>query len=134
MLPRITPSIGFEPVTQRLPLAAFLSSLRSTAAAPDAILAAAHGPVTAGVHDRVAELLAHHRERLELTSDLARAGAETVYEAAQGLRWTRRGRRLGELDPCNRMLAVIETKSHLDVLVDRGRLRRSTRGGVLRYC
>lgn len=133
VLPRITPSIGFEPVTQPLPLADFLSSLRSTAAAPDALLAAAHGPVMSSAHDRVAELLAHHRERLELAADLVRSGAETVWEVAHGLRWTRQERRVGELDPFNRMLAVIETKSHLDVLVDRGELTRTTREGLLRY-
>lgn len=133
VLPRITPSIGFEPVTRPLPLAAFLSSLHATAAAPDALLLAAHGPVTSGSHARVAELVAHHRERLELTSDLVRSGAETVYEVAHGLRWTHRERQVGELDPFNRMLAVIETKSHLDVLVDRGELTRTTRDGLLRY-
>jgi hypothetical protein len=55
VLPRITPSIGFEPVAAELPLADFLNSLALTAAAPDA---ATHGPVTESVHQRVAELLA----------------------------------------------------------------------------
>jgi glyoxylase-like metal-dependent hydrolase (beta-lactamase superfamily II) len=56
VLPRITPSIGFEPVAAELPLADFLNSLALTAAAPDA---ATHGPVTesppraqAGAHRR----------------------------------------------------------------------------------
>jgi glyoxylase-like metal-dependent hydrolase (beta-lactamase superfamily II) len=43
VLPRITPSIGFEPVAAELPLADFLNSLALTAAAPDALPVAAHG-------------------------------------------------------------------------------------------
>lgn len=133
VLPRITPSIGFEPAPPTLPLADFLSSLRTTASEPDAVLAAAHGPVTDSAHDRVAELLTHHQHRIELTRCLVGAGARTVYEVAVGLRWTRRERHLEELDPFNRMLAVIETKSHLDVLTDDGALDRCTKAGLLHY-
>ncbi|MQA06555.1 MAG: MBL fold metallo-hydrolase [Streptosporangiales bacterium] len=133
VLPRITPSIGFEPVTTPLPLAAFLASLRKTHALPDGTLAAAHGPVSDSTHERVTELLTHHADRLERTLDLVRAGAETVHDVARGLRWTRRERELEELDPFNRMLAVLETKAHLDVLTDRDVVRRGTSAGVLRY-
>lgn len=134
VLPRITPSIGFEPVAAPLPLADFLDSLRRTRAEPDAVLAAAHGPVTDSVHRRVDDLLAHHDQRLELTLNGVRGGARTVHEVARGLRWTRRERTLAELDPFNRMLAVMETKAHLDVLVDRGALtRRTTTAGLLCY-
>ncbi|HEY3708809.1 MAG TPA: MBL fold metallo-hydrolase, partial [Amycolatopsis sp.] len=120
VLPRITPSIGFEPVAADLPLADFMNSLERTAAAPDATLAAAHGPVTGSAHERAAELLAHHERRLAQTENQLRAGARSVHEVAQGLRWTRRERELVTLDPLNRMLAVMETKAHLDVLVQRG--------------
>jgi glyoxylase-like metal-dependent hydrolase (beta-lactamase superfamily II) len=133
VLSRITPSIGFEPAARPLPLADFLASLRTTAAAPDAVLAAAHGPVTDSAHRRVAELLAHHDRRLALTLELVRAGGRTVYDVALGLRWTRRERLLTELDPFNRMLAVLETKAHLDVLADRGDVARGTTADLLRY-
>jgi glyoxylase-like metal-dependent hydrolase (beta-lactamase superfamily II) len=133
VLPRITPSIGFEPVATRLPLADFLASLRNTGAQPDAVLAAAHGPVTDSAHDRVAELLVHHDRRLALTLERAQSGASTVRAVADGLRWTRRERTLTELDPFNRMLAIMETKVHLDVLVDRGELARCEEHGLLRY-
>jgi glyoxylase-like metal-dependent hydrolase (beta-lactamase superfamily II) len=133
VLPRITPSISFEPVPTTLPLADYLASLRRTAEQPDAVLLAAHGPVTGSAHQRVAELLEHHRLRLELTEAQVRAGAELVHAVAEGLRWTRRERHLAELDPMNRMLAVMETKAHLDVLADRGVLTRTLDGDLLRY-
>jgi glyoxylase-like metal-dependent hydrolase (beta-lactamase superfamily II) len=134
VLPRITPSISFEPVPVLLPLADYLDSLRRTAADPDAVLAAAHGPIALSTAARVGELLAHHENRLAETSAQVAAGADTVWEVASGLRWTRRGRALAELDPINRMLAVLETKAHLDVLVADSHLTRTrTPAGLLCY-
>jgi hypothetical protein len=115
-------------VAAELPLADFLNSLARTAAAPDALLVAAHCPVTESVHQRVAELLAHHERRLQLTEDQVQVGARSVYEVAQVLRWTRRERELVTLDPLNRMLAVMETKAHLDVFVHRGSADRRLEG------
>jgi hypothetical protein len=61
------------------------------------------------------------------------AGAATAYDAAGFLRWTRRERQLGELDPFNQMLAVIETRAHLELLVAQGRLARTDADGVTVY-
>jgi len=52
---------------------------------------------------------------------------------ACALRWTRRGRRLAELDPFNQMLAVTETRAHLELLAAQGRLLASTDGDVTVY-
>lgn len=133
LLPRITPSIGFEPIAAELPLADFMSSLERTLAAPDAVLAAAHGPVTGSAHERARQLLDHHEQRLALTEERLRTGVHSVHDVAQGLRWTRRERELAMLDPLNRMLAVMETKAHLDVLVQRNRAKRDLARGILYY-
>jgi hypothetical protein len=61
------------------------------------------------------------------------AGAGTAYEVACALRWTRRGRRLADLDPFNQMLAVTETRIHLELLAAQGRLVASTDGDVTVY-
>ena len=45
VLPRITPSIGFEPAPPTSPLADFLTSLELIRSRPDAALLPAHGPV-----------------------------------------------------------------------------------------
>ena len=42
------------------------------------------------------------------------------------LPWTRRQRKLTELDPMNQLLATGETAAHLEVLVIRGQLVRDT--------
>ena len=61
------------------------------------------------------------------------AGAGTAYEVACALRWTRRGRQLADLDPFNQMLAVTETRIHLELLAAQGRLVTSADGDVTVY-
>jgi glyoxylase-like metal-dependent hydrolase (beta-lactamase superfamily II) len=133
VLPHITPSIGFEPVRAAHPLQDYLQSLRLVRSLPDARLLPAHGPVTDSAHARIDELLAHHDERLDRCAEAVAAGAATGYEVARALRWTRRDRQLTELDPANQMLAVIETRAHLELLAAQGRLASSVIDGVTFY-
>jgi glyoxylase-like metal-dependent hydrolase (beta-lactamase superfamily II) len=133
VLPHITPSIGLEVSQKSLVLGDYLTSLALVRDLPDAVLLPAHGPATASVHERVDELLEHHRVRLDASLAAIESGASTGFEVAQILRWTRRGRHLDELDPFNTMLAVMETGAHLDVLAERGRLVRTVQDGVVHY-
>ena len=133
VLPHITPSIGFEAVPSRQPLQDFLGSLRLVRSLPDMRLLPAHGPVAPSAHTRIDELLAHHDDRLARCLAAVRDGAATAYQAAGFLRWTRRQRRLGELDPFSQMLAVIETRAHLELLAAQGHLVSSVHDGVVRY-
>lgn len=125
VLPRITPSIGLQPAPVPSPLAQFLDSLRLVRSRPDADLLPAHGPVGGRVHARTDELLAHHDVRLAQARDAVVAGAGTALETARVLRWTRREHRFDDMDLFNRMLAVLETGAHLEVLADRGEIVRS---------
>jgi hypothetical protein len=101
---------------------------------PDAVLLPGHGPVGMSVHQRVDELLEFHSQRLDGTLAGVEKGADTVYEVARYLTWTGRGRRLEELDDFNTMLAVLETLWHLEVLAERGRVRRSAdAAGILHF-
>lgn len=133
VLPHITPSIGFEPASARLPLGDYLDSLRLMRTYPDMRLLPAHGPVAPSVHTRVDELLTHHDERLAAALAVVRDGAGTAFEAARRLGWTRRQRHFDDLDLFNQMLAVGETAAHLDVLVVRDQLRSSSVDGVVEY-
>jgi glyoxylase-like metal-dependent hydrolase (beta-lactamase superfamily II) len=126
VLPHITPSIGFQPVITRLALDQYLGSLRLMLALPDARLLPAHGPVQPSTHARVHQLLEHHEIRLAQTLEAASDGPVTAFQAAGALPWTRRQRKLTELDPMNQLLATGETAAHLEVLVIRGQLSRET--------
>jgi glyoxylase-like metal-dependent hydrolase (beta-lactamase superfamily II) len=133
VLPHITPSIGLELVTGRLPLQDYLLSLALMKSIPDARLLPAHGPATSSVHERVDELLEHHQRRLDATKAAITAGASTAFEVASRLTWTRHNRSLIDLDPFNQTLAVVETAAHLDVLVERLHLWATSVDGVRHY-
>jgi glyoxylase-like metal-dependent hydrolase (beta-lactamase superfamily II) len=133
VLPHITPSIGFEPFPGPSPLRDYLASLTLVRTMPDALLLPAHGPVGPSVHARVDELLQHHEARLADTQAAVAAGAHTAREVAERLTWTRRGRKLADLDVYNRMLAVLETQAHLRVLAELGTLTESIVDDVWHY-
>ncbi len=133
VLPQITPSISLEAVGPPNPLGAFLDSLALVRAMPDRMLLPAHGPVTASVHARVDELIAHHGQRLDECERAVLAGDPTVYAVAGALRWTRHGYALSELDAFNRMMAIGETGAHLTLLVAQGRLSVRDLDGVIHY-
>lgn len=133
VLPRITPSIGLEPAPPVSPLADFLTSLELVRKRPDAAMLPAHGPVGMRVHERVDELIAHHGARLDATLAAVREGRTTAHEVAAVLPWTRRERRLVELDLFNAMLATLETAAHLEVLAERGAVSRTGQDGVDYY-
>jgi glyoxylase-like metal-dependent hydrolase (beta-lactamase superfamily II) len=133
VLPHITPSIAYEQVPPRSPLADYLSSLLLVRRMPDALLLPAHGPVGASVHTRVDELLAHHEQRLEASLRAVEAGAVTAADVARRLPWTRHARSLDDLDPFNQMLAIVETAAHLEVLVERGLLHRALAERLVSY-
>jgi glyoxylase-like metal-dependent hydrolase (beta-lactamase superfamily II) len=133
VLPHITPSIGVESVGGSLPLADYLTSLQLMKTFPDVRLLPAHGPVAVSVHDRVDQLIEHHRVRLEETLAALTNSASTAFEVASLLSWTRRKRALSELDGFNKVLAIRETAAHLDVLVERGLVRSELDGEVRHY-
>lgn len=133
VLPTITPSIGLEAALSVNPLGEFLRSLALVRQRPDAQLLPAHGPVTASVHARIDQLIAHHGARLDYTEAAVARGAQSAYEVALQLRWTRRERTLSELDPFNQMLAVTETEAHLELLAAQGRLTRVDADGMHCY-
>jgi glyoxylase-like metal-dependent hydrolase (beta-lactamase superfamily II) len=124
VLPRITPSVGFEAAFAKQPLGDYLRSLRLMLQMPDMRLLPAHGAVTASTHARVEELLAHHEDRLAACLARVVAGAATAYDAARALPWTRHARRFDDLDLFNQMMAVFETAVHLDLLAAGGRIQR----------
>ncbi|MHB8244649.1 MAG: MBL fold metallo-hydrolase [Acidimicrobiales bacterium] len=133
VLPTITPSIGFEPLAADNPLGDFLGSLARVRRLPDAVLLPAHGPVAPSVHARIDQLVDHHGRRLDQALAALAAGADSAFEVAGRLSWTRRERTLGELDLFNQILAVTETAAHLRLLVAQERVAQILDDGIYRY-
>jgi glyoxylase-like metal-dependent hydrolase (beta-lactamase superfamily II) len=133
ILPRITPSIGFERAPQPLALSSYLDSLRLCETWAASSMLPAHGAVVADVGSRVRELLEHHQERLDEITELVRTGAHTAYEVARQMRWTRRKLTLDELGVIHGMTAVLEVMSHLDLLAAKDVVVREDRVLASKY-
>jgi glyoxylase-like metal-dependent hydrolase (beta-lactamase superfamily II) len=125
VLPHITPSLGFEPFADGRALERFLQSLGAVRDLPVQRVLPGHGPVFGDLAGRVDELLAHHRTRLErCVAVVSDHGASSAHAVASQLPWTRWEQPFSDLDALNRMLAVTETVTHLELLVERGCLIR----------
>ena len=134
VLPHITPSIGFQEAPSAEPLREYLRSLTVVRRLPDMRLLPAHGPVSPSTHSRIDELIDHHAERLRVMADVVADGPCTGYDVALAIGWTRRQRKLADLDPMNQMLAICETVYHLDLLVaQEAAVSQSGDDGVRRY-
>ncbi|NMO01433.1 MBL fold metallo-hydrolase [Gordonia sp. TBRC 11910] len=122
LLPRITPSLGFEHIPEDSPLTSYLASLRKFVDAADGLMLPAHGSTSFATQPRAAELLEHHRLRLSEIRDLVAAGHTTAFAVAEQMRWTRHARTISDLAPLHAMTAVLEVRSHLQHLVREGEL------------
>jgi glyoxylase-like metal-dependent hydrolase (beta-lactamase superfamily II) len=127
VLPRITSNVGvWGNQPEANPLALFLDSLGRFAHLPaDALVLPSHDRVFRGLHPRIAQLHAHHAERLaRLLEGCARP--ITAYEALPLL--FRR-----KLDEHQMRFAMGEAIAHLHYLESEGRVRRVQDGVVTRF-
>lgn len=124
VLTKITPNISKWPEARPNPLADFLGSLDRLAALPVDLALPGHGPLITAFHERLAELRAHHEERLRLMRAAAGAGA-TAFEVCMQVF------RIDTLSPHQMRFAIAETLAHLDYLTSLGRLERSERRPAL---
>lgn len=127
VLPRITSTVGVnvdEPDGD--PLRDWLDSLDRLAALPDGLLVLpAHERPFFGLHLRLAQLRAHHRQHLDQTLERCSepcTAAELMVELFPRLK-----SRFDEL------MAIGETLAHTNYLVTEGLLVRETVAGVYRY-
>lgn len=126
ILPRITPSTGYEMEPESYPLRSYLPSLELFLNRPDTAMLPAHGAVSASVAERAAELLAHHADRFDAIIERVAAGDSTAFEIAGNLTWTRHELRLPALNEVHAMTAVLEVLAHLDALTLQARVRSTT--------
>ena len=123
VLIKITPNISLWPHGCLDPLADFLQSLDRLAALQIDLALPGHGPLIRTFGERVAELRAHHHERLEVMEQTTGAGATAFSICAAVFPTTM-------LSPHQLRFAMAETLAHLQYLVGVGRLERD--GGIYR--
>jgi glyoxylase-like metal-dependent hydrolase (beta-lactamase superfamily II) len=117
VMQRITPNIGVWPTTEPNPLARYLNSLAQLAALEVDLALPGHYAPLAGWRGRIAELQAHHAQRLAAMQAAAQGGAtalEVAYAVFDFDRFSQHEVRF----------AVAEALAHLEYLVEAGRLQR----------
>jgi glyoxylase-like metal-dependent hydrolase (beta-lactamase superfamily II) len=117
ILPRITPNIPFHPQAAADPLGDFLRSLDRVAEYDAAEVLCAHEHRFVGLTERVEELRAHHEQRFAEVLASIRAGTDTAWGIAAGMRWSRQWDRI---EGFMRRAAVAEAMAHLRALEHRG--------------
>jgi glyoxylase-like metal-dependent hydrolase (beta-lactamase superfamily II) len=130
VLPRITPNIGLYSDTDRPnPLADYLSSLHKVATLPASLVLPGHGEPFTDLAGRIAEIAAHHEERLQQILTLLLAGPQHANQLTGQLFKNR----VLKSDEARRM-AVAEILSHLEYLRFKGRVEQHhTKDGIILY-
>jgi glyoxylase-like metal-dependent hydrolase (beta-lactamase superfamily II) len=129
VLPRISTNVSvidIEPEADPLPL--YLRSIAALRALPrDTLVLPSHGKPFVGLHERIAQLEAHHDERL---AEVMAACAEAPQSAADVLPVMFKR----TLDLHQTTFAMGEALAHLHMLQAQGRLRcEAGADGVLRF-
>jgi glyoxylase-like metal-dependent hydrolase (beta-lactamase superfamily II) len=122
LLPRISPNVGWHPMSGANPLADFLSSLRRVAGFDVDLVLPAHEWRFTNPAARAEELVRHHEERLAEVRAVLVAGARTAWEVAQGLTWSRPW---ATLRPELKRAALGEALAHLVHLLADGKVVRT---------
>ena len=123
VLPRITANVSIHPQSGSDPLGDYLASLERLRKYADSPVLPAHEWRFDGLVERIDHIVAHHEQRLDDAHALVRDGAETVWEVATRLEWSRPW---DQIQGFMRRAAVGETHAHLATLERRGRLTRTS--------
>jgi glyoxylase-like metal-dependent hydrolase (beta-lactamase superfamily II) len=125
VLPRISPNIGVLPHTRPDPLGRYLRSFAALESLNVGVVLPGHGSAFTDLGQRLAQLKAHHADRLRETVAALGSGA-TAYAVATRLF------HFEDLSPHQTQFAMGETLAHLDYLVVQGSVAR-VYGDPIRY-
>jgi glyoxylase-like metal-dependent hydrolase (beta-lactamase superfamily II) len=126
LLPRITPAIGLWPDSSPDPLGDYLAALADLPGLAPRLAFPGHGDPIDEPLGRAADLIAHHRERLDQLAAALGHEPQTGYELSVPLFGP-------DLTPAGRRFAVTETASHLERLVREDRANREETNGLIAY-
>ncbi|GIW32878.1 MBL fold metallo-hydrolase [Meiothermus sp.] len=126
ILERISPNIGLWAYSYPNPLKHYLASLEKTAALGASVALPGHYRPIQDIAGRVAELRAHHGERLQFLLQLVYDQPQTCWQLSLALF-------PGNLNLAQRRFAWSETLAHLEYLVAEGAVKRLEPGGIVHY-
>lgn len=132
VLPNTTPNISMYSESMHNPLADYLESLSQTATLDAVLVLPGHGEPFTELADRVVAIQAHHEARLEEMYHALNQTYKTAYQVAAVIPWSL-NLPWAEFPPLQQQFALTETIAHLELLVKRGKLRKSLKDGLVWY-
>ncbi len=131
VLPVITPNISLNPQSGGNPLGDFMNSLKKLEGREATWVLPAHEYHFQDLGKRLKELYQHHEDRMgEMLASIAHA-PQTGYYIASQARWA-----VGsweQMAPLLRRSALMETLSHVELLVRQGRAAKVAANGTIRF-
>ncbi len=114
-------------------LGTYFASLDATALLEVALVLPGHRRTLRNLRDRIQELKAHHRQRLDEALGLVQARPRTVYETASLMKWEIAAKSWEEFPLMHQWFATAEAGSHLRHLLETGAVSRTIENGVFIY-
>jgi len=125
----ITPNIQCWSDEQN-PLKHYLASLDKVAGLQIDLVLPGHRRLIKNPAARIEELKTHHRHRLEEVLSILAGRSMTAFAVASRMTWDLRYDDWNDFPVAQRWFATGEAIAHLSYLVEEGRVRRKTEGGV----
>jgi glyoxylase-like metal-dependent hydrolase (beta-lactamase superfamily II) len=130
VLEKISPNVSMNTQTQSNPLIDYQNSLRQLKDLDVSLILPGHGDPFSDLNGRISSLLEHHEVRLNEILTACKNSSKTAYDIAKNTTWFKPW---DELPPFSQRTAVTETLSHLELLLSRGLLTKTTKNGVFYY-
>jgi len=132
ILDDITPNISFWPDMAN-PLQSYLSNLEKVGKLDVDLVLPGHRRLIKDHRRRIAELKAHHQERLGEALRALGEGEKTAYQVAPLITWDIDLENWEEFPPPQKWFAFGETLIHLHYLEAEGRICRRKKGDLVRF-
>jgi glyoxylase-like metal-dependent hydrolase (beta-lactamase superfamily II) len=132
VLPKITPHVS-QFLENTDPLTDYLNSLRKIEELDVEAVLPAHEEIFSNLRRRIEQLRYHHKQRLIEIFDGLRAGRSTAYELASKVHWSVNCKCWDEFPSFQKYLAVGETVAHLNLLEQKGQVKRKKINQVIFY-
>lgn len=130
LLEKITPNVSMTTQSRGNPLVDYLNSLSQIAELQVDLVLPGHGEPFRRFSERIEEMKQHHERRLNELLSICSDKPKTAYEIAKAATWFNQW---DDMRSFTKRAAVTETLSHLELLVARCALTKTTRDGIVWY-
>jgi glyoxylase-like metal-dependent hydrolase (beta-lactamase superfamily II) len=132
LLPTISPHVA-QFMENTDPLSDYLKSLEKTGRLDVDVVLPAHEETFTNHRERVAQLKDHHERRLSEITDVINDGSMTAYTIASKVHWNVNYQSWDEFPLFQKYLALGETVAHLNLLEQKGLVRKTKVDQVIFY-